>query len=36
VKQDACVMTEVVYSLIYWPIGIALGGWLVFEIAKRM
>ena len=21
---------------IYWPVGIALGGWLFFEIAKRM
>jgi hypothetical protein len=29
-------MTEVVYSLIYWPVAIALGGWLVFEIVKRM
>jgi hypothetical protein len=29
-------MTDVAYSLIYWPVGIALGGWLVFEIAKRM
>ena len=25
-----------VYFLIYWPVGIALGGWLFFEIAKRM
>jgi hypothetical protein len=29
-------MIDVAYSLIYWPVGIALGGWLVFEIAKRM
>jgi hypothetical protein len=30
------MMTEVVYSLLHWPVAIALGGWLVFEIAKRM
>ncbi len=29
-------MHEVVYPFIYWPIGIALGGWLFFEIARRM
>lgn len=29
-------MYEAVYPLIYWPIGVALGGWLFFEIAKRM
>ena len=29
-------MYEAVYPLIYWPVGIALGGWLFFEIAKRM
>ncbi len=29
-------MLEVAYPLIYWPVGIALGGWLFFEIAKRM
>ena len=29
-------MPEAAYSLIYWPVGIALGGWLFFEIAKRM
>ena len=29
-------MLEAVYPLIYWPVGIALGGWLFFEIAKRM
>ena len=29
-------MHNVLYPLIYWPIGIALGSWLFFEIAKRM
>ena len=29
-------MFESHYPLIYWPVGIALGGWLFFEIAKRM
>jgi hypothetical protein len=29
-------MPEVVYPLIYWPVGIAPGGWLFFEITKRM
>jgi hypothetical protein len=29
-------MHEVVYLLIYWPVGIALGSWLFFEVAKRM
>ena len=29
-------MHEVVYPLIYWPVGVAIGGWLFFEIAKRM
>ncbi len=29
-------MPEAVYPLSYWPVGIALGGWLFFEIAKRM
>ncbi len=29
-------MHEVVYPLIYWPIGVALGSWLFFEIARRM
>ena len=29
-------MLEAAYALIYWPVGIALGGWLFFEIAKRM
>jgi hypothetical protein len=24
------------YFLIYWSLGIALGSWLFFEIAKRM
>jgi hypothetical protein len=27
---------EVVYTLINWPVGMALGSWLFFEIAKRM
>jgi hypothetical protein len=29
-------MTDVFYPFIYWPVGIALGGWLFFEIASRM
>jgi hypothetical protein len=29
-------MHEVVYPLIYWPVGIALGSWVFFEIARRM
>ena len=29
-------MYEVVYYLIYWPVSIAVGGWLFFEIARRM
>jgi hypothetical protein len=29
-------MPEAVYPLICWPVGIAVGGWLFFEIAKRM
>ena len=29
-------MPDVVYPLIYWPIGVALGSWLFFEIARRM
>ena len=29
-------MHEVVYPLIYWPLGIALGSWVFFEIAKRI
>jgi hypothetical protein len=29
-------MHEVIYPMIYWPIGIAVGGWLFFEIARRM
>ena len=29
-------MHEVIYPLIYWPVGNALGSWLFFEIAKRM
>jgi hypothetical protein len=34
--MEAGLMPEAVYFLIYWPVGIALGGWLFFEIAKRM
>jgi hypothetical protein len=29
-------MAEVAEPLIYWSLGIAIGGWLFFEIAKRM
>ena len=29
-------MPDIVYPFIYWPVGIALGGWLFFEIAKRV
>jgi hypothetical protein len=32
----ATLMTDVLYPFIYWPVGIALGGWLFFEIARRM
>jgi hypothetical protein len=35
-SMEARLMPEVVYPLIYWPVGIALGSWLFFEIAKRM
>jgi hypothetical protein len=35
-SMEARLMHDVVYSLIYWPVGIALGSWLFFEIAKRM
>jgi len=34
--MEVRLMHEVVYPFIYWPIGIALGGWLFFEIARRM
>jgi hypothetical protein len=33
---EACLMAEVAEPLIYWSVGIAIGGWLFFEIAKRM
>jgi hypothetical protein len=33
--MEAYLMPEVVYPLICWPVGIALGSWLFFEIAKR-
>ena len=29
-------MLESVYPLLYLPVGIAIGSWLFFEIAKRM
>jgi hypothetical protein len=35
-NMKARLMPETIYPLIYWPVGIALGGWLFFEIAKRM
>jgi hypothetical protein len=35
-SMEALVMPDVVYPLIYWPIGVALGSWLFFEIARRM
>ena len=28
-------MLESVYPLICWPVGIAFGSWLFFEITKR-
>ena len=31
-----CLVTDVVYPFIYWLVGTALGGWLFFEIARRM
>jgi hypothetical protein len=34
--MEAGLMPDAVYPLIYWPVGIALGGWLFFDIAKRM
>jgi hypothetical protein len=35
-SMEAGPMPESIYPLIYWPVGIAVGGWLFFEIAKRM
>lgn len=29
-------MSNNVDSLVLWPVGIAFGGWLFFEIARRM
>ena len=29
-------MSNSVDSFVLWPVGIAFGGWLFFEIAKRM
>jgi hypothetical protein len=34
--METHLVPEVVYPLICWPVGIAVGGWLLFEIAKRM
>jgi hypothetical protein len=33
--MELCLMLEVVSPFILWPVGIALGGLLFFEIAKR-
>jgi hypothetical protein len=29
-------MSAALYPIIDWPVGIAFGGWLFFEIARRM
>jgi len=29
-------MPDIVYPFILWPVGIAVGGYLFFEIARRM
>jgi hypothetical protein len=29
-------MLAAVHPILYWPLGIALGGWIFFEIARRM
>jgi hypothetical protein len=29
-------MKSAIYPLVCWPVGIAVGGWLFFEIARRM
>jgi hypothetical protein len=29
-------MSNSVDSFVLWPVGIAFGGWLFFEIARRM
>lgn len=29
-------MSDIVYAFILWPVGIAVGGLLFFEIARRM
>ncbi len=34
--MEARLINEVVYPFIYWPIGVAFGSWLFFEIARRM
>jgi hypothetical protein len=33
--MEVCLMLDVVSPFILWPIGIALGGLLFFEIEKR-
>jgi hypothetical protein len=33
---EPSLVPDIAYSFIYWPAGIALGGWLFLEIAKRM
>jgi hypothetical protein len=33
--MERCLMLDVVSPLILWPIGMALGGLLFFEITKR-
>ena len=30
------LMPDVVYPFILWPVGIAVGSWLFFEVARRM
>ncbi len=35
-STEGPVLHEVIYPMIYWPIGIAVGSWLFFEIARRM
>jgi hypothetical protein len=34
--MEVRMMHDAVYPLIYWPIGIAIGSWLFFEIGRRM
>jgi hypothetical protein len=35
-SKGARLMSAALYPIIDWPLGIALGGWLFFEIARRM